>query len=94
LKTTPLCAFEKVEFHKNSSFLVVSKRVMKKEAECCCARARQNARSDRVCLELLAPPFLSREKVGKDTLEELMKRVKPLTARLRQAQHDKAQETS
>jgi len=43
-----------------------------------CAWARLPARSDQGSLELLAPPFLSREKVGKLTTEELMKRVKKL----------------
>jgi hypothetical protein len=37
--------------------------------------------------------FLSREKSGKHKLECLIKRVKTLTAMLRQAQHDKEQET-
>jgi hypothetical protein len=65
---------------------------MNKEWSVACAWARQNARSVRVCLELLAPPFLSKEKVGKHTSEEKIERVKPLTATLRQAQHNIAQE--
>jgi hypothetical protein len=44
-------------------------------------------------LNFFAPLFLSREKVGKDRTKEMIERVKTPTAMLRQAQHDKAQET-
>ena len=37
----------------------------------------------RVCLELLAPPFLSREKVGKDRTEKLLEKVRDRTSRCR-----------
>jgi hypothetical protein len=38
--------------------------------------------------------FLSREKSGKHTSEEMIKRVKTPTAMLRQAQHDKEEEAA
>ena len=47
-----------------------------------------------VCLEFLAPPFVSRQKVEKHKLRRMIKRRKFTTAILRQAQHDKAQETN
>ena len=58
--------------------MVVSKRMMQKEAEFCCALARQNARSVPICLDFLALPFVSRQKVGKHKLELKLESVKKL----------------
>jgi hypothetical protein len=51
-------------------------------------------RAVRACLDFLAPPFASRQKVEKQPLKEYKKRRTTLTATLRQAQHDKTVETS
>jgi hypothetical protein len=42
----------------------------------------------------LAPPFLSREKVGKHHLRRMIKRRTFTKAMLRQAQHDKEREAN
>jgi len=49
--------------------------MMQKEVECCLCVGGKTRGAVRVCLELLAPPFLSREKVGKQTLEKLIEKV-------------------
>ena len=46
----------------NSCFMIVSKRMMQKAVGWCCAWARQNARSVRVCLELFCSTFFFQEK--------------------------------
>jgi hypothetical protein len=57
--------------------------MMKKAVECGCAQAGKTRGAVRVCLELLAPPFLSREKVGKQTLERLIEKVQYRIVRCR-----------
>jgi hypothetical protein len=46
----------------------------------------------RACLDVLAPPFASRQKVEKQSSSKCLKRTKTFTATLRQAQGDKAGE--
>jgi hypothetical protein len=55
---------------------------------CCCAWAGKTGGAIWVCLDFLAPPFVSRQKVETNKLKRILQRRISLTPMLHQLQHD------